>query len=118
QNCLPPPGFELGNSPGDFTPKSCAGKTIFMCTTNGTRAIVAAKVAAQLHVAAIVNARATAHHLIASERDVTLLCAGTNNQIATEDMLGAGTVIEAMRKAGGGRIHLVGHATSSHLHAR
>src|SRR5262245_23347009 len=32
---LAPTGFDLGNSPGDFTPARIAGKTIVMTTTNG-----------------------------------------------------------------------------------
>src|SRR3954470_1769538 len=26
ENCLRPPGFDLGNSPGDFGPSACAGR--------------------------------------------------------------------------------------------
>ena len=36
---LPIPGFDLGNSPLEFTPEVCQGKTLVMTTTNGTRAI-------------------------------------------------------------------------------
>src|SRR5437660_4212565 len=32
-------GFDLGNSPREFTPKKCKGKTVVFTTTNGTRAI-------------------------------------------------------------------------------
>src|SRR5438045_1283988 len=40
--CLPPPDFDLGNSPGLLGPTH-AGKTLYMSTTNGTRAIIAAR---------------------------------------------------------------------------
>src|SRR5688572_26417492 len=43
EQCLPPAGFDLGNSPGAFTPALHAGRTLFMSTTNGTRAILAAR---------------------------------------------------------------------------
>ena len=49
-NALPPPGFDLGNSPGDFRRDLHAGRTVFMSTTNGTRAVVAARRAASLFV--------------------------------------------------------------------
>ena len=90
--CLPPKGFDLGNSPGAFTKQAHAGRTAFMCTTNGTRALVAARAAEQLFVGALVNASATARQVGCSERDVTLLCAGTNGRIAMEDVLGAAAV--------------------------
>ena len=40
--CLPPSGFDLGNSPGAFC-SDHRGRVMFMSTTNGTRAIVAAR---------------------------------------------------------------------------
>lgn len=94
--CLPPPGFDLGNSPGDFTPARVAGCTVFLSTTNGTRAIVAAQPAPALFVAAVTNASATARQLVREDRDVTLLCAGTDGEIAIEDHIGAGAVIDAL----------------------
>src|SRR5690348_7200145 len=38
--CLPPEGFDLGNSPGAYVSENVRGKILFMSTTNGTRAIV------------------------------------------------------------------------------
>src|SRR5215468_1142852 len=35
----PLPGFDLGNSPKEFTPKCCKGSTLVLTTTNGTRAL-------------------------------------------------------------------------------
>jgi 2-phosphosulfolactate phosphatase len=95
--CLRPEGFDLGNSPADFTTKS-AGKTAFMSTTNGTRAILAAVAAPKLFIGAIVNASATAQRLASLGMNVTLLCAGTNGQPAIEDMLGAAAVMDALTR--------------------
>src|SRR5581483_9309052 len=55
-DALPPPDFDLGNSPREFNPDKHAGRTLLMSTTNGTRAIVAAKSARALFVGALVNA--------------------------------------------------------------
>jgi len=103
QNCLPPPGFDLGNSPGSFT-ATHAGRTLFMSTTNGTRAILAAKNAAQLLIGALVNASAVARQVIRAGRDTLLLCAGTNGQVAMEDLIGCGAVLSALEPLG--RVHL------------
>ena len=94
--CIAPPGFDLGNSPGQFQPAH-RGATMFMCTTNGTRALLAAREAAALFTGAIVNASAAAKAARATGRDVTLLCAGTNGEVAMEDVIGAGAVIAALR---------------------
>ena len=57
-NCLPPPGFDLGNSPGAFNRETHAGRVAFMSTTNGTRAILAARGAHAIFTGALVNAAA------------------------------------------------------------
>ncbi|MEA2709022.1 MAG: 2-phosphosulfolactate phosphatase [Phycisphaerales bacterium] len=93
--CVAPAGFDLGNSPGQFR-ASHRGATMFMCTTNGTRALLAAREAAVLFTGAIVNASAVAEAVRATGRDVTLLCAGTNDEVAPEDLIGAGAVIAAL----------------------
>jgi 2-phosphosulfolactate phosphatase len=94
--CVAPAGFDLGNSPGQFL-AAHHGATMFMCTTNGTRALLAAREAAVLFTGAIVNASAVAAAVRAAGRDVTLLCAGTNGEVAMEDVIGAGAVIAALR---------------------
>ena len=94
--CVAPAGFDLGNSPGQFL-ESHRGATMFMCTTNGTRALLAAREAAALYTGALVNASAVAEAVRATGRDVTLLCAGTNGEFAPEDHLGAGAVAVALR---------------------
>jgi 2-phosphosulfolactate phosphatase len=93
---LMPPGFDLGNSPGALDPALHKGKTLFMSTTNGTRAIIAAREAKLLLIGALVNASAVARAVMASGPDVTLLCAGTNGKAAVEDAIGAGAVIDAI----------------------
>ena len=41
-NCLRPAGFDLGNSPVEWSMAAHSGRTAIMATTNGTRAILAA----------------------------------------------------------------------------
>lgn len=96
RNCLRPEGFDLGNSPGQFD-ASHAGRTVLMATTNGTKAIVAARGAYRIFVGALVNARAVARAVTEHYADCTLLCAGTNGEIAMEDVLGAGAVLAFLR---------------------
>ena len=96
ENCLPPPGFDLGNSPGAFRRELHAGRTAYMSTTNGTRAIVAARAARSVFAGALVNASAVARAVAAAGADVTLLCAGTGGAVAMEDVIGAGAVMAAL----------------------
>lgn len=96
EHCLPPPGFDLGNSPVGFAAERHRDKTLFMSTTNGTRAILAARGAGAVWTGAVVNASAVARALAMVGRDVTLLCAGTGGQVAAEDLIGAGAVLHAL----------------------
>ena len=98
ENCLPPAGFDLGNSPGAFTREFHAGRTVYMSTTNGTRAIVAARDARAVFTGALVNASAVAAAVAAVGNDVSLLCAGTGGEVALEDVLGAGAVTDALNQ--------------------
>jgi len=98
EKCLPPAGFDLGNSPGAFRRELHGGRTAYMSTTNGTRAIVAARDAATVLTGALVNASAVARAAAAGGADVTLLCAGTGGAVAMEDVIGAGAVMASLAR--------------------
>ena len=97
---VPIEGFDLGNSPEEYTPERVRGKTVIFTTTNGTRALLHAKRAKQIVLGAFVNASAVAQHLIGQE-DVHLLCAGTDGQPTDEDILLAGMLAEKLQRQGG-----------------
>ena len=89
----PIPGFELGNSPGEYEPPRVTGKRIVMSTTNGTRAVHAAARANRLLTACLLNARACAEAGAAEGRDIVVLCSGTRGTFCLEDGLAAGAVL-------------------------
>ena len=95
EKALAPVGFDLGNSPLAFGPSICAGRVAFITTTNGTRAILSARGAADMFIGALVNASAVARAIMNRGLDVTLLCAGTNGRVAMEDLIGCGAVMDA-----------------------
>jgi 2-phosphosulfolactate phosphatase len=98
-NALPAPGVDLGNSPRQFT-KEHAGRDIFMATTNGTKAMNAARSACNLLLGALVNATAVAEAAALEKQPVILLCSGTAGQISMEDTIGAGAVCEYLQGVG------------------
>jgi 2-phosphosulfolactate phosphatase len=95
---LPILGFDLGNSPGDFTPEVCREKTLVMTTTNGTRAILASREAQRVYIAGFTNLRATTDEISVQflKKDhghaVHIICAGTEGHISLEDSLLAGAL--------------------------
>ncbi len=84
-------GFDLGNSPEEYTAERVAEKTVIMTTTNGTRAIRHAARANRILVGAFSNLSATCHGLIGLEQ-IDIVCAGTENKITREDVLFAGAI--------------------------
>jgi 2-phosphosulfolactate phosphatase len=98
-HALRAPGFDLGNSPRQFAPEH-AGRQMILATTNGTKALDAARNAAALFTAALVNATPTARAAAATRRDIILLCSGTGGTISMEDLIGAGAVCDALLRLG------------------
>lgn len=87
--------FDLGNSPREFTAEKVQGKTIVMTTTNGTRALRACAGAKTVLIGSFLNLRATANRLLENKpRHLVLVCSGTYEQPAFEDILAAGAVCE------------------------
>lgn len=98
RNCLPIPGFQLGNSPRDMTPENVRGKLLVMTTTNGTRALLATQGAAAVHPAAGVNislAGERAREVWERDRDLLIVCAGRENNFSLDDAYCAGHLVLA-----------------------
>ena len=85
--------FDLGNSPCEFTAARIQGKTIVLSTTNGSRALRACGEARTVLIGAFLNLRATADYLEQHPApNLLLVCSGTMDQTAYEDILGAGAL--------------------------
>lgn len=95
--CRKIPGFDLANSPEDFTPESVKDRRIVLTTTNGTRAIHKALHADNVLAGALINVSACAKMAIEFRRDIVLLCAGSHDDFALEDGLCAGLFIDRLK---------------------
>jgi 2-phosphosulfolactate phosphatase len=90
----PLPGFDLGNSPREYIGKTCRGTTLVLTTTNGTRALHRAVEAERVLIAGFVNYSAVCEQLRLDERPVHILCSGTEGEVALEDTLLAGALVD------------------------
>lgn len=93
----PIPGFDIGNSPKEFTKEAVEGKTLLMSTTNGTSAVLAVQGARDVVIASYVNFSAVLAMLRAALRggtDVVILCAGQEKHFALEDSACAGLFVQ------------------------
>jgi 2-phosphosulfolactate phosphatase len=92
--------FDLGNSPREYTPERVHDRTIISTTTNGTRAFRACASAQTVAVSAFLNLTATAKWLSQlSPRSLVLVCAGTAESPALEDILCAGALCDSLTRA-------------------
>lgn len=88
-------GFDLGNSPQEYTREKVEGKTIIMTTTNGTRAIANSMAAQRILVASMLNLNATIDAAASADR-VFIVCAGTEGKFSIEDALCAGLIAKGL----------------------
>lgn len=93
------PGFDLGNSPAEFTPAVVAGRTLVMTTTNGTKALLCCREAEQILIGSFLNLSRLTRLLTHTSNPLCLVCAGTDGQVTREDLLFAGGVVSRLREA-------------------
>ena len=84
-------GFDLGNSPTDYTADQVFGQTVLFTTTNGTKALAHARLAKRVLIGAAINRQAIVDAVSGSER-IDILCAGTGGKVSREDILAAGAI--------------------------
>src|SRR5437764_731078 len=93
----PIPGFDLGNSPREFTREAVEGKTVLLSTTNGTAAIASLQGPPRdVVIGSYVNFSAVLAMLRAALRggtDIAILCAGRDKQFSLEDAACAGRYV-------------------------
>lgn len=96
------PGFDLGNSPREYTPERVRGLEVIFTTTNGTRAIHAAAAggADRIVIGCFANLSRAVGALRDDGRHVHILCAGTNGEVSMEDVLCAGAIVAGLRDSG------------------
>jgi 2-phosphosulfolactate phosphatase len=92
-------GFDLGNSPREFTPEVVAGKKIVMTTSNGTNALVGAAGARRVLVGSMLNLSAVAR-AVADAPQLAIVCSGRYGRFALDDALCAGMLLARLASAG------------------
>jgi 2-phosphosulfolactate phosphatase len=100
RNCKKIPGFDIGNSPFEYMGESVYGKRVVLTTSNGTRAIHKAAKADIILAGAFLNASECARTAYQLRKDITILCAGTQDEFAFEDSLCAGLIVTKLLRLG------------------
>lgn len=98
---LPPPGFDYGNSPAEFSRLALGDRGAILATSNGTRLLAQLADAPAVLVGCLLNrtAAAKAALKIARERDldIAVVCSAAYGgaTFVLEDALGAGAIVDA-----------------------
>lgn len=95
---VPLPGFDLGNSPAEYTRGRVAGRTLLYCSTNGSGAAVRWRDAGELIALSFLNLTAGVEHLAGGSGDVLLVCAGQGGRASLEDTALAGCAVSRLRE--------------------
>ena len=89
--------FDLGNSPREMATEVVSGRQLAMTTTNGTRALKACTGARRVWIGSFLNLTALGQTIRAAAPErLLLVCAGTRNESALEDVLGAGALCDLL----------------------
>jgi 2-phosphosulfolactate phosphatase len=102
-------GFNLGNSPAEYTEETVFGKSIIFCTTNGSVAMAKSRYARRMAVGGFVNLSAVVDYIASEEQDFLLLCAGEWNGVRSfsmEDSVCAGMMIHELTKRSDKKLEL------------
>jgi 2-phosphosulfolactate phosphatase len=95
-------GFNLGNSPMEYTESAVKGKSIIFSTTNGTAAITKCKYARNLVIGSFVNLTDVVEFVKETSSDFHICCAGRDSagfsDFSLEDSVCAGIIINRLLK--------------------
>ncbi len=90
-------GFDLGNSPLEYTQDVVENKLLMLSTTNGSVAIKSCAAAEDVLIGSFINAGAVAKKAVELGRDVSLVCAGTKGKFSFDDILAMGCILSKMQ---------------------
>lgn len=92
-------GFDLGNSPEEYTRSRVAGRTLIFASTNGSVAMGRSAGARRRILAGFVNASA-AIEAVQGEAQVAIVCSGKLGGLSLEDTACAGYLAMRLRERG------------------
>lgn len=88
-------GFDCGNSPLEYPRELVENRNMYMTTSNGTRAIEkTVEGAERIYISAFLNVGRVANQIVEDDKDVVIICSGTDDNFSLDDALCAGEIIK------------------------
>jgi 2-phosphosulfolactate phosphatase len=101
QGAIKPPDFDFDNSPSELSKADIRGRSLLLCTTNGTAVLHHLRTTEHVLVGCLRNARAVAAAAVrlatANEGawgSIQVVCAGRDGRFVLEDAVAAGVIVE------------------------
>ncbi len=92
-------GFDLGNSPLEYTTDVVRDRTLFFSSTNGSKMMLRASLTAKsVMIAGFNNVTVAVKRLARDGLDTVLVCSGKENQFSLEDAVCAGMMVEKLKR--------------------
>jgi 2-phosphosulfolactate phosphatase len=111
-------GFNLGNSPKEYSYANVSGKSIIFCTTNGSVAMHRSRYARNMAIASFVNVSAIAGYIKEINNDFLIICSGRAAAIGNfslEDAVCAGMILNKLLEDGSAQVDMNDSAKASLL---
>jgi 2-phosphosulfolactate phosphatase len=94
-------GFDLGNSPSEYSEQVVRHKILVFASTNGSRAILKCTASSLALVCGFVNISVVVETLRKFDKDVAIVCAGKQGNFSLEDTFCGGAIIDKIMAVGG-----------------
>ena len=91
-------GFHLGNSPSEYISNVVKNKTLIFTSTNGSQMLAKSRESNYTLIASFINMSKVVEYIIEQDRDIVILCAGSQNQFSLEDTVCGGMIIHQLYK--------------------
>lgn len=90
---LPLEGFDVGNSPLEYTKERVLGRICVMSTSNGSKCLTGIKGAVRIFASSLINHLSVFSALLDAAGDVTVICSGTGGNTSADDVIAAGALV-------------------------
>ena len=110
-------GFNLGNSPLEYSESAVKGKSIIYCTTNGSVAMAKSRYARTLIIGSFLNLTTIVEYIRDENKDFLFICAGRLNSVgyfSLEDAVCAGMIMNKLMKIESMELNLSDSAKAAH----
>lgn len=96
RNAIKIDGFDLSNSPIEYSKEVIKDKTLIFTTTNGTRTLLGCSSGKKVLIGSMLNGSAVARKLLKENMDVVIVNAGTKGQFSMDDFICGGFIINVL----------------------